>query len=157
MKKAIIITVSVVVLLALLRSYIYPYDIEKSYTASTVEGETIEVVLELKVYRKLLSPSQVEGSIHIDGVTYSNLRIQESTKESFLNRFKSKMRGEMDKMTFKKVHNTSLEIIYISWADPQFEKVFFFIPDKSNGFFAPAQNAKEAEQLEKIIYAEMLG
>lgn len=145
-------------MLALLRSYIYPYDIEKIYTASTVEGETIELVLELKVYRKLLSPSQVEGRIHIDGVTYSNLRVKVvDTNSSFLDRFQSKLLGEMVYPTFFNRDGGTLNLISISWADPQFEKVFFFLPHNSNGFFAPAQNAKEAEQLEKIVYAEMLG
>ncbi len=63
------------------------------YTATTLcsrEGKQVQVVIDVTWYHSLFSPSKVEGTITVDGVTYSSQRNYVYGDNNFWSRLKAK-------------------------------------------------------------------
>lgn len=72
----------------LLLIYKLPYDIEQKYTASTLDGETIEIQITTNGYRDFFRPTTFKGKMLIDDKVYDVFEPERSDR--FIARMKKK-------------------------------------------------------------------
>jgi len=140
--------------------YKYPYDVNQQYTASSIDGTTIEVSIEVKGCRNLFSPNRYVGVMKVNDDTYETVEAGKNT--SFLERLYMKLEGDEDFPVFLTQKRNGDEIAYelidIVWGDSGFEEIYFLFIDQDDGkYFAPARNAIEAQKQQEKIFKKLVG
>lgn len=155
-KKIILLVVFVVFIVIVW--YKIPYEVDKKYTATTIDGTSVDVLIEMKGYRNFFSPTVFDGKMIVNDNVY---KIIESEKnESFLEKFKMKIRS-VDNFPIMLNENEnglsmSHEMAQIIWADSKFNELYFVMINKFDGdYFAPANNSLEAKELQNKVYEKM--
>ena len=158
-KKTLIIIAAIVIVVAVLILTHLPKDIEQTMTVATAEGETAEVVFDLRYYPNLFLPSIVRGTVTFDGVEYTDEYTMLDSLPGQID--KSLVRSNWrfvrsDCTDFMAMQINSL-LVFDFELDKEFFKICCSITDESkpNGtgghsgvnYWGPAQNAEEAKEI----------
>ncbi|RXZ77367.1 hypothetical protein EBB07_31450 [Paenibacillaceae bacterium] len=129
--------------------YKLPYTVEQNFTASTLDGETKEIRIEMKGYRDFFRPTIFRGTMLIDGQVYDALT---ERGEGLIAKFKAKLNGKRYyPMIASKDRSAHSNFYWILWADDTFSQMYFIHMKDDQQYLAPASNATEAQELlEKI-------
>ena len=159
MKKKLTIIAVIILAAAVLVLTHLPKDIAQTMTVATAEGETAEVVFDLRYYPNLILPSVVRGTVTFNGVEYTD----EYTMLDSLP-------GQMDKSqvwsnwAFVRSDCTDFMAMQINRLvlfdfelEKEFSKLICSITDESKpndtgshtgvNYWGPAQNAEEAKAI----------
>jgi len=158
-KKTLIIIAAIVIVVAVLILTHLPKDIEQTMTVATAEGETAEVVFNLRYYPNLILPSIVRGTVTFDGVEYTDRytmwdslpgQVENPLFQSIWDFVRS------DCTDFMAMQINKL-VVFDFELDKEFSKVLCSILDESkpNGtgghsgvnYWGPAKNAEEAKEI----------
>lgn len=160
MKKYWKIALVIVALLVLVGIIWYRSPIEKKETMTmcSLDGETIDVTFDVAWHRYLLSPTQLKGTITIDGVVYELWKTDR--QKGFIDNIKDKvsnaryipmfvLESETDALEY------SYNFIHI-WMDENsdlenFKKSYILLnrDGVSEHFFGPASTKEEAQQIQQ--------
>ena len=90
-KKVVVI---VAILLALIAVVWYHMPIEKQVSATlcSVDGELMEVELDVSWYRYLLAPTELKGTVTIDDVVYERIKVND--EDGFIEKIKKKIENK---------------------------------------------------------------
>ncbi|WP_139168940.1 hypothetical protein [Paenibacillus polysaccharolyticus] len=126
--------------------YKLPYDIEQKYTASTLDGEKIEIQMTMKGYRDFFRPTTFKGKMLIDDKVYDVFEPERSDR--FIAKMKKKMNGDRYFPIIANENRTDLDDYYtIQWANDKFNTLYFIHAKNNSRYVAPAQNAVEANKI----------
>ena len=161
-----IIGVSICLVLLFLCFFFTPRSIQTSTWACDVDGNAVQVEIDIKLYRRLFSASYVEGSIFLAGEEYvdtntlleSFSRIQDETKPSAIGSVPDNMSfckktalNEPDSnQKFAAAMSNRVFFLNVS-GDDLFEKFYFIYMDESLpegvNYYGPAKTAEEAKEI----------
>ncbi|MGO4528324.1 hypothetical protein AB4Z30_04525 [Paenibacillus sp. 2TAF8] len=132
--------------IALFIFYKLPYNIEQDYTASTLDGETIKIQVELKGYRNFFTPTRFKGIMVIDHEVYDVF--EPDRADRLMTKLKQKMNGDIYFPIVANKNRTKSDDFYIIlWTDPKFKKLYLIHAKNDSRYFAPATNASSANQV----------
>ncbi|XID90382.1 hypothetical protein ACF3MZ_17735 [Paenibacillaceae bacterium WGS1546] len=147
-RKNILFILATLIIVSLLVWYKIPNEIEKKYSASTVDGTTVELSIQMKAYHNFFSPTDYRGTIAVNNVVYKTVKLQRDN--NLFERLNMKIRGAQYYLLLRRVenggrlaHNDSL---YVIRNGSEFNKLHIFLHDKD--FFAPAEKPSEAIELQ---------
>jgi len=159
-KRKIILLAIILIGLIVSLWYKLPYEINKTYKASTIDGITVNLTIKMKGYRNFFSPTNFVGEVMINGDIYETIKVDR--EENFLQRFDKKIRGIREyPYILNKDQNglvTNHDLFEIIWTDEEFNELYFVLIKKDDEkYFAPANNSIEAEELQRKIFQKMVG
>lgn len=162
MKKYWKIALVIVALLVLVGIIWYrtPIEKEETMTMCSTEGETIKVTFDVAWHRYLFAPTQLKGTITIDGVVYELWKT--AHQKSFIDNIKDKISNvRYIPMFVLESETDALEYSYNFidiWMDENsdlenFKKSYILLnrDGVSEHFFGPANTKEEAQQIRQDI------
>ena len=160
MGKYIKIDIIIAVFLVLVGIIWYHQPIQKEIfmTSCSLEGDVIEVKLDVAWYRYLLAPTDLKGTITIDDVVYQSLKVNES--DSFFEKIKKKMNNTRRTPVFANLVETKYtleyDIVFLEHIQKKFEKICIVVQkgDISTTYYGPATTKEEAKEISKELLSE---
>lgn len=165
MKKRIRIAAVAVLLLLVAGcvAYLWPVEKQLRVTMCTAQGETAEVVIDVRFKKSLIYPTVMEGTITFDGRDYQEFGAE---RGSFLKGIRDKVEyggNPPQPCAFVVQSNDFAErmssMIFVVSPDKRIRNVFdaFSLVVSRNGepsveYYGPAESAEEAERI-KSLYA----
>ncbi|WP_248061682.1 hypothetical protein [Paenibacillus silvae] len=126
--------------------YKMPYNIEQDYTASTLNGDTIEIKIKVKGYRNFFKPTSFKGKMSIDNQAYDVF--EPNRTDSLITKIEKKQNGEIYFPIITNQNRTESDDFYvIQWTDHKFNKLYFIHAKTNFRYLAPAKNASTANQI----------
>ena len=117
-------------------------------TLCSLEGDVIEVKLDVAWYRYLLAPTELEGTIMIDDVLYKSFKTNES--DSFFEKIKKKINDTRKTPVFGNLVETKYtlqyDIVFLEHIQKNFEKICMVVQngESSTTYYGPATTREEA-------------
>lgn len=157
--KAKILVLIILVLIFATIWYKYPYEINKSFTASTIYGTTSRITINMKGYRNLFGPTEYVGQFKVNQEIYKTYKVERAS-DDFWEKLNKKMGGVkyypmllIDNQNGLEVNN---DVVNIIWADKKINTLYFSLNKYGEDFFAPANDAIEAKELQKKVFSILL-
>jgi|GEM_PF-4877129 len=136
--------------------YKQPYDIHKSYKASTEDGRVLDLSIQLKGYRNVFSPTTFEGTINTNNTNYHTIKV--NVKRNFFQKLKSKINGAVTDpivLLNEKDLREKQDMIVILWNDKHFSEMYFTLTKSGDFFFAPANSSLEVEHVKDSMSKQL--
>lgn len=158
MKKRIVIGGIIISLLIVTIIYHIPTKIMKNMTVCTLEGEKTEITLEVRWQRSFFKPTELRGSIEIEGVVYRSINDTNMTYYygSFFEKLKRKLQREKQVPHFVKVKQNTIydlnDILILNVDSYKINKLLIFVSSNDKQYYGPATNEIEANNIMNYLY-----
>ena len=162
-KKKIAILILVFIILGIIAAKCYkiPISREISATLCSLDGERIDIVMDVRWHRFLFTPTELMGTIIVDDDIYNdNVNTRSKTISEFAYEMEKKMKGITSRIWFSKqpireLNDYVINCIYLPEAVvlDSFETIALQLVRDNviKMFYGPAETAEEAAELKKML------
>ena len=163
-KKKIAILILAFIILGIIagKCYKMPIHREVSATLYSLDGEKIDIVMDVSWHRFLFTPTELMGTIIVDNsiVYKDNVNTRSKTLSEFAYEMEKKMKGDTSRIWFvrqpvRELNDYVINCIYLPEAVllDSFETIALQLvrDNVMKMFYGPAKTAEEAAELKKML------
>lgn len=152
-KKRIILLISAIIVIWSMIWYQTPIRKNIAMSVCSVDGERIDVILDVSLQRYILGATQIKGTITLGDQVYYNYSTNVTSNNGFIEMMRDKINGDEPAAFFSLPPYTILENSVMLDMDKNTDILCLHVYENSNltTYYGPAESAEEAKTLESTI------